>query len=435
MDDFEYHLRVYLDRSELWSDPENPEIFREGQVSKEAKLRHKKISDALKEGFFRDLILQCRETPSSLETSDIDAQSRADLESIANSMTSETGRALVHILILQLVVKILAPAQNIRLHKANSQSTKFGWVDGITMRSLDATYITPALREANLTKVNKDGAFMTRSFAENYPYSRVYKAGILGARSEWLRLVDQIQNDEFDPKQALCVVLFRLINLADDFEHLAETTLATLEKRLAASAYRDTKSVQKLLTLHMETSDYSARLMEIMMHSLIQGIDQLNGLGGASLKPITQMRSANLKHGNLGDVELISEGEIVAAWDAKYAKANLREELEEINVKFSTNAVPLTFGFVTSETPFMDASILSRINEISTAHNVDLRILSLNEWISERVDEASEIGIVNSELSSSWITSYTESLAQRRRDIAPIDEPCHEWLKALSNLL
>jgi hypothetical protein len=34
-----------------------------------------------------------------------------------------------------------------------------------------------------------------------------------------------------------------------------------------------------------------------------------------------------------------------------------------------------------------------------------------------------------------WITAYTESLAQQRRDIAPIDEPCYQWLLALNDIL
>lgn len=34
---------------------------------------------------------------------------------------------------------------------------------------------------------------MTRSLAENYPYSPVYKANIRGARLEWLSIVEAIE--------------------------------------------------------------------------------------------------------------------------------------------------------------------------------------------------------------------------------------------------
>ena len=36
-----------------------------------------------------------------------------------------------------------------------------------------------------------------------------------------------------------------------------------------------------------------------------------------SLKPLSQMRSANKKHGNIGDIELLEDRQIVEAWDAK----------------------------------------------------------------------------------------------------------------------
>ena len=39
------------------------------------------------------------------------------------------------------------------------------------------------------------------------------------------------------------------------------------------------------------------------------------------------------------------------------------------------------------------------------------------------------------ELAVSWITAYTESLAQRRRDMAPIDEPCYQWLLKLDTVI
>ncbi len=39
------------------------------------------------------------------------------------------------------------------------------------------------------------------------------------------------------------------------------------------------------------------------------------------------------------------------------------------------------------------------------------------------------------ELASAWLTAYTESLAQRRRNIAPIDEPCYQWLVTLKVIL
>ena len=350
-------------------------------------------------------------------------------------MTSEKGRALVHILILQLTVKAIEPKQSIRLHKANAQASKFGWVEGLSMRSLDSAYITPALREANLSKVNRDGAFMTRSFAENYPYSRVYKAGILGARDEWLQLVDKIESESFSPLEGLAVVLFRLINLADEFEKIAHQVLEALDSIILSGTFSTVRSSEKLLLNHMESSDYSARLMEVVMHSLLQAVEELNGLAGMELNPLTQMRSANLKHDNFGDIELTFDGEIVSSWDAKYAKANLREELEEMDAKFSSNNPPSVFGFVTSVEPELNNEIVSRMSELSAEHVVSISILKLGAWIANQARAALAAGIEESELSERWVRCYAESLSQRRRMKAPIDEPCYDWLRSLLGLL
>ncbi len=37
------------------------------------------------------------------------------------------------------------------------------------------------------------------------------------------------------------------------------------------------------------------------------------------------MRSANKKHGNIGDLEVLEKSNIIEAWDAKYGKAYLRD--------------------------------------------------------------------------------------------------------------
>lgn len=435
MMEHEYHLRVYADRSELWLGDSLSEGFPEGSVSASAKRRYKKIADEFKAGFLTKYIARCKESPEKFDFGSVDVETRNQLEAIANSMTSEKGRALVHVLILQLAVKAIEPKQSIRLHKANAQASKFGWVEGLSMRSLDSAFITPALREANLSKVNRDGAFMTRTFAENYPYSRVYKAGILGARDEWLHLVDKIELQAFDPLEGLAVVLFRLINLADDFEKLANSVLTEISKLVDCGEFLTIESSQKFLIDHMETSDYSARLMELLMHSLLQAVEELNGLAGMSLNPLTQMRSANLKHSNFGDIELTFDGEIVTSYDAKYAKANLREELEEMDSKFSSNTPPSVFGFVTSVAPELTPGIIDRLNALAVEHVVSISIVKLEDWVSQQAQGAIDSGITEVDLSQHWVKAYAESLGQRRRNKAPIDEPCFEWLKSLRELL
>ena len=85
------------------------------------------------------------------------------MDKLIESVTSEVGRALVGLTILQLCIKSIEPEQNIRLHKGSTNTREFSWRDEISMRSLEKKYITPVLREYELLRLNADG-FMTVSY-------------------------------------------------------------------------------------------------------------------------------------------------------------------------------------------------------------------------------------------------------------------------------
>lgn len=79
---------------------------------------------------------------------------------------------------------------------------------------------------------------------------------------------------------------------------------------------------------------------------------------------------------------------------------------------------------------------MPRCNEIEEIFGISLEIVTFKEWVELQfartlVDEAA----TEQELASTWLIAYTESLAQQRRDIAPIDEPCYQWLLKLNETL
>lgn len=77
-----------------------------------------------------------------------------------------------------------------------------------------------------------------------------------------------------------------------------------------------------------------------------------------------------------------------------------------------------------------------RRKEIEDLFGISLEILTFEQWVKEQFDRALAENIVTEQmLSSAWITAYTESLTQRRRDITPIDEQCYQWLFTLKILL
>ena len=349
-------------------------------------------------------------------------------------MTSEVGRALIGLVVLQLSIKSIEPNQSIRLHKGYSSRTKFSWKEGVPMRSLDTKYNTPILRQHGLLKLNKYGVFMTRTLAENYPYSTVYKAGIRGGRVEWATLIERIEAGETEPEPALHYLLSKLLHKAEEFNALANDILDLLDSLMDTGLMSSKESIHNILLRHIDESDYAARIMEIAMHSLMQARQECDTLGSSVLIPLSQMRSANKKHGNIGDVELMDAGQIIEAWDAKYGKSYLRDELEELHDKLANHSNVVRVGFVTSTEPERLEELDARRKDIEEANGIDLKIMTLEEWVSAQFDQSKQSSISEKELAQRWIKAYVESLAQRRTEMAPIDEPCYQWLEVLKSI-
>ncbi|MEH2326632.1 MAG: hypothetical protein V7K32_24330 [Nostoc sp.] len=431
----ELHLRVYTNRSELVLPDGTIQYFQEGGMNQAAKIRYKKIAVELSTGYLERQILFCRDYSSNLDFLVLNQAHKYLLDRLVQSVTSEVGRALVGLSILQLCVKAIEPEQSIRLHKGSTAIRDFSWCDGISMRSLDKQYITPVLRKYELLRLNADGFMMTRSLAENYPYSSVYKANMRGARSEWVSLVEAIEKHEVVAEVTLRYLLSQLLNQADNFRRLALQTIENLTLFLGATVVNKGISLS-LIQRHINQSDYAARLMEIAMHSLMQAMQEYQAFPKSLLKPLSQMRSANKKHGNIGDIELLEDRQIVEAWDAKYGKSYLRDEIEELSEKLEVHPAVKKAGFVTSLKAERIDELMPRCNEIEEIFGISLEIVTFEEWVElQFAHTLAEEVATEQELASAWLIAYTESLAQRRRDIAPIDEPCYQWLFKLNETL
>jgi len=431
----EFHLRVFLDRSELHKADGSVDTFQEGQRSSAAVARYRKIVERLQQGFLDNAISNCAADPGALATLEMSEEHVSLLSKIADSVTSEVGRALLGLSILQLTIKAIEPGQSIRLHKSGAGGQSFGWVEGISMRSLDRDFITPALRAAGISRMNADGFMMTRSFAENYPYSGVYKAAIRGARGEWLELVEALESGDLQPEPGLRFLISRLLNEAEGFRALVDDAIDKLGASCARGRFASISDVQSVISKHMEESTYAARLMEIGMHALLQALDDLNLLAGLDLVPLSQMRSANKKHGNVADVELADGKFIEFAWDAKYGKAYLRDEFDELSEKIGAHAGLRLAGFVTSVPLVRREEHMRRIAELEELHQIRITCETLDEWVQARTQELAQSHSSEREIAHAWIRAYVESLGQRRAETAPIDEPCGLWVKSLMRLL
>ena len=145
-DKYETKIIIYKDKSILYDGHGNTSVFKEGKQSLEAKHRYNEIKKRLDDGFLNwiynyinaDIVIDEQKLPKDYQIV---------FKRLLNSITSEKGRALVVLTIIQLTIKAISPEQSIRLHKSNANSNSFSWNEGISMRQLDSNYITPFLRE------------------------------------------------------------------------------------------------------------------------------------------------------------------------------------------------------------------------------------------------------------------------------------------------
>ncbi len=428
----ERHLRVFGDRSELHGFFDDKLTFTEGPPSPAAKARHAEIVKKLEDGYFKDIVHDVT-TNGVSDLSALGGSTAELIDQLVDSISADTGRALVALSILQMTVKAISPSQSIRLHKSGSGRGGFSWAEGLPMRNLDSKYFTPVLRTYDLIRLNKYGLFMTRTLAENYPYSVLYKAEPQGRPAAWRSLVEIMEGEDFNAEAALKYTIALLDGKATQFRLLADRVVSG--SHVATQSIQTAEQCLDLLVRHIEVSDYAARLMEITMHSMCQAFSACGGGGGAELTPLAQMRQANKKHRNVGDIEWTSGDLIIEAWDAKYGISYLRDELEELAEKLADNHGVELAGFVTDRKPERLSEILPRLKEISLRTGAEIRIIPLNEWVQYMVEQAESEGIREVDLARNWLVAYSETIGLKRRDIAPIDEPSYEWLNTLSDIL
>jgi hypothetical protein len=425
-------MRVYEDKFEFVYEDGDTATYRIGTQSTKARDRYNRIKRELDNGFLTDLIDRVTDIEADVEI-DLDEEHQDIIDEIVDAIGSEKGRATAGLSTVQLAIKSIAPEQSVRLHKGSNNSAHFSWKEGLSMRTIDSTYIAPALREYDLLRVNKDGVMMTRSLAENYPYSRFYQANIRGAQEAWGDLIEVLEDPDegIDPEEALKYILTALSSRGDRAEEINEATLELVSDLSERNPERET--VKSIIKSHINTSPHSARIYEVALHSLYQLMEEADLLDG-ELKELTQMRSADKKHGNVADIEVVDpsdEFHIYSAWDAKHGKSYLRNELQEIRGKLSNHPETQTVGFITSSEPERDSQLEQQKLKIEEEFDVEIELVTFDEFCNRTLDDLSTKMVSP----SAWLTAYAETLCHRRRDRAPIDEPTQEWVSDLGDIV
>jgi hypothetical protein len=300
------------------------------------------------------------------------------------------------------------------------------------MRGLAARYFVKFFSRYGLVAGNAYGPFMTRGFAENYPYSPFYKAELKGPREEWDRVVEGLEGDALDPREGFLFLCSLLSNQSEEFSRLATETMRAVESFLSTKPTFG--EVRDLIATHVRKSPNSARPLEVAAHSLFQALYPRQPGTPYDLRSLSQMRSANLKAGNVGDVELLQPGtrKVVEAWDAKAGAFTLGEELVALKTKLSANRGVLSGGFLMDRPVVLDSHANGLIADIRRSLGTDVRVVVFEDWANTQSSRTGEDPAI---VARDWLRDYAGSLCQLRRDLAPLDEPSRPWVEGLKELV
>lgn len=429
------YLEIYKDKSIL-KNGDKETIFIEGKQSKETKQRTEKIKKKLDEGYFEKIVKESRDYKNT-DFIDMDEQLKVSLDYMINSITSNSGRAVVGLTILQCCLKSIDKEQSIRLHKGNQTDSDFSWKDGIAMRPLDKKYFTPILRKYKLLNLNADGLFLTRTLAENYPYTTLYKAIVRGAKEEWLNLVELL---EAEPEHSIIVLKYLLFKLNDNLKNVESAEKRLLEKfnaKFNENKMPKLESCINIIKTHFTESQYSSKIFELAIHSFFQVAEELQLLGEFYLKPLSQMKSANKKNKNIGDIEIVDEDNVKfinEAWDCKYGKSYLYNELCELEEKLHEET--RIAGFICNEKVEIKTEIEEKIKDIQFRFTeTEIKLYTFEEFINYKITNYNIKGEKIREFSYKWLKAYIYSLANKNINKVIIDEPNLVWMTELIDIL
>lgn len=438
-DNDEPRMITYSDHTAIIDADGTKHTFEEGAQTDEARQRYEHIQKELNDGYLEEQIHDVTTTGTHVDT-ELSEQHQALIDDLVDGVSDGAGRSLAGLAVVQLTIKSINPDQSIRLHKGSQRSDHFGWKEGISFRTIDSSHIAPALREYDLLYVNKDGVMMTRSLAENYPYSRVYKASLRGPRDAWGKLVEAIERSDstLAPEPALRYLLLALVTRGSYAKEISQNLLEAVED--LRNTGTSTDQIFDVIQRHIRQSPHSDRVLKIALHALYQVLDDNDHLSGVSptggkLQPpeFTPLPDAEIdSHQSSVTVTHPSdESHIHTAWDVNTGRLDMAAKLDQLENLLQAHPEIERLGVIVENGPSVDPSIDDRLTTIEEQHNVEIRITTFEDLCTEWLEDLLSSGIDYSQ----WLVAYAETLTHRRRDRAPLNEPTREWVEILTGVL
>lgn len=210
----------------------------------------------------------------------------------------DSNKSIVSALVTSLVKKILEPAQDVRLHRADFEN-------GYSARSLDTKITTPFFKNHFPKYANKESSFLTLATREKIKWTKIegnnLKIRNKNLRESFLEIFDQIEEKKKNPKIYLNYLFVKLIKLSESEANLFYLT---------ESQSLDISTLNIGLVLGMMQKHFSVKLSSRLPVVAIYSIYELllpkfERYKDKKLLPL-QVHTSSDKHG-FGDIEIYDE--------------------------------------------------------------------------------------------------------------------------------
>ena len=229
----------------------------------------------------------------------INATLEKDIDLLIDKIGS--NKSIVSALATSLLKKIIDPKQDIRLHRMDFEN-------GYSARSLDTRITSPFFKKYFPKYANKESSFLTLATRERIKWTiedgNNLKIRIKNLKKCFLDVFDQIETHNENPRNILCYLFTRLIeitNKEDLIFQIAEKTNIEI----------GTLNINTILTMLKEhfSIKLSSRLPVIAIYSIYEIlIPLLKRYNKKKLLPL-QVHTSSDKHG-FGDIEIYDENNL-----------------------------------------------------------------------------------------------------------------------------
>ena len=234
----------------------------------------------------------------------------------------EKRKAAVAVLVTLLLKKVVAPEQDIRLHRAEFDG-------GFSGRSFDTHVVSPFLRAMDFPSMSESG-WLTRSFEQSHPYDLAYPGNITPKllKDSFLYLVDIAQMQ--GALQARCLLVSLLHGLIEARDKNTNLHLARPVNLSIAEL------VDRLRQHHEVKTVGAARLPVLAIHAILTVLTrETDRYRNCTLLGLEAHTTADSRSRLIGDINILdSSGALFEGYEIKHnvriTKDLIRTSIEKL---------------------------------------------------------------------------------------------------------